>query len=109
MQVQINKHILNIKVADTFLTRFMGLMLRKRIPLGEGLLIAPCNSVHMCWMRFSIDVVYIDKNYNVLKVVENLRPWIGMSACWKAWGVIELPSGSVKQYGIKAGNKLHKK
>lgn len=97
---------LKIEVADNFLTRFMGLMGRKVLPNGHGLLISPCNSVHMCFMRFAIDIVYIDENYNVLKAVKNLKPWVGMSICWKAWGVIELPTGSIEQYNISSGDKI---
>ena len=77
---------LRVQVADNFLQRLRGLMLRSpaSLPLGMGLLIAPCNSIHMMFMRFAIDVVYIDENYKVLKVVENLPAWTGMSICWKA-------------------------
>lgn len=98
---------LEIEVADNFFTRFRGLMLRKSLPENQGLLISPCNSVHMCWMRFAIDIVYIDRNYKVLKIVENLRPWIGTSVCFKAWGVIEMNAGVVKKYGIKIGDILN--
>jgi len=91
---------LQIEVADSFFRRFLGLMGRKRIANGTGLLIAPCNSIHMCFMRFKIDVVYLDKNYRVLKTVENILPWIGLSCCFKAWAVLELPAGEIKRQGI---------
>jgi len=84
---------LQIEMADTFLARFRGLMLRKRLPAGHGLLIAPCNSIHMCFMRFAIDAIFIDKNYKVLKVARNVKPWIGLAWCRKAWGVVEVSAG----------------
>ncbi|MBO5652407.1 MAG: DUF192 domain-containing protein [Selenomonas sp.] len=91
---------LQIKTADTFFTRFRGLMLRKRLPTGHGLLIAPCNSIHMCFMRFAIDAIFIDKDYRVLKVARNVRPWIGLAWCWKAWGVVEVSAGEAKDIQI---------
>jgi len=94
---------LDVAVADTFFTRLRGLMLRRSLPRGQGLLIAPCNSIHMCFMRFAIDAVYIDRDYRVLKVVHNLRPWLGLSWCRGAWGVIELTAGGAEKYGLRTG------
>ncbi|TKD72137.1 DUF192 domain-containing protein [Pseudalkalibacillus hwajinpoensis] len=89
--------------ADTFLTRFKGLMFR-RIPLkDEGLLIVPCNSIHMCFMFFSIDVVFLTKNHEIIKVVENLKPWHFVSPIKGAHAVLELPAGSIKDSSIKVG------
>jgi len=59
--------IFQLEIADTFLKRFLGLMGRKKIPAGQGLLILPCNSIHMMFMRFSIDAVYVDKNFVMKK------------------------------------------
>ena len=84
---------LQVEVADSFCTRLRGLMGRKSLPAGKGLLIAPCSSIHMCFMRFAIDVIYIDQDYRVLKMVYGLKPWTGLSICWKAWGVIEFQTG----------------
>jgi len=85
---------LQIEIADTFFARFRGLMLRKKLPAGHGLLIAPCNSIHMCFMRFAIDAIFIDKNYKVLKISRNIKPWIGFAWCWTAWGVVEVPANT---------------
>ena len=91
---------LQIETADTFFARFRGLMLRKRLPAGHGLLIVPCNSIHMCFMRFAIDAIFIDKDYRVLKVARNVKPWIGVAWCWKAWGVVEVNAGEAKDVQI---------
>lgn len=110
IDVEINGKELKVYMADSFATRFRGLMLRPRdfLPMGTGLLIAPCNSIHMMFMRFPIDVVYIDKNYRVLKCVKNLPLWLGLSACWhkNTWATLELPTGSIEAYGIQAGSIL---
>lgn len=101
---------LRVQVADNFLQRLRGLMLRSpaSLPLGMGLLIAPCNSIHMLFMRFAIDAVYLAEDYTVVKAVRNVRPWIGISACAKkgTWAVLELPAGSIERYGIVVGNRL---
>jgi len=96
---------IKLKTADTFFSRFRGLMLSKRLPAGHGLLIAPCNSIHMCFMRFAIDAIFIDKDYQVIKVARNVKPWIGLAWCWKAWGVVEVSAGEAKD--IRTGDLLH--
>ena len=97
---------ITIEMADTFLSRFCGLMGRKRLPEGQGLLLAPCSSVHMCFMRFAIDVVYLDKEFRIIKIVRKLRPWIGLSLCYGAWGVVELAAGEAERLGIEQGQSL---
>lgn len=97
---------IEILMADTFLARFVGLMFRQKLPAATGLFLAPCNSVHMCFMRFAIDVVYLDKEYNIIKVVKHLRPWIGLSMCSKAWAVLEMTAGEAERCGCEVGRKL---
>ena len=99
---------LQIEVADSFCTRLRGLMGRKSLPDGQGLLIAPCSSIHMCFMRFAIDAVYINRDYEILKVVSGLRPWLGVSWCPIAWAVIELKNGEAIKYGLAVGERLNR-
>lgn len=63
-----------VYIADTFRARFRGLMLRKSLIPGEGLLLRDCSAIHCCFMRFPIDVVYLDGDMNVVDV-ETVRPW----------------------------------
>ena len=102
----INGQTLEVELAESFLSRFCGLMLRKNLPEGRGLLLAPCNSVHMGFMRFAIDVVYLDENFCIKKIVRNLWPWIGLSACFGAWGALELPSGEAERLQLEIGQKF---
>lgn len=97
---------LKIKIADSFFSRLAGLMFQKKLPQATGLLLAPCNSVHMCFMTFPIDVVYLDKEFKIIKVVKNLRPWIGLSMCSRAWATLELASGEADRCRLEAGKKL---
>ena len=59
----------------------------------------------MCFMRFAIDVVYIDRDFTVRKVVKNLPPWFGVSCSIGAWGVIELTAGEATRLNITKGMK----
>ena len=97
---------LKMMVADTFFLRLRGLMLKKELPSATGLLLAPCNSVHMCFMRFAIDVVYMDKEFNIIKIVKHLRPWTGISMCKNAWAAMEMTAGETERCGLAVGQKL---
>lgn len=99
---------LRVEIADSFLRRFLGLMGRKDIGPSRALLLFPCSSVHMCFMRFAIDVVYLKRErdgggWQTVKVARGLRPWIGFSACLKADAVLEMKSGEAERLGIQAG------
>ena len=94
---------LHVEIADSAFKRLMGLMGRRRLESGHGLFIAPCDGIHMCFMRFSIDAVYVDKDYRIKKIVRNLRPWLGLSMCFGAFGVLELPSGDADKFDLKVG------
>lgn len=63
------------EVARTFPERARGLIGRKGLPPGRGLLILKCNAIHTCFMRFAIDATFLDRNDRVVKVVRNIRPW----------------------------------
>ena len=97
---------LEVLIADSFLTRFAGLMFRKQLSSATALFLAPCNSVHMCFMRFAIDVIYLDKDCRIVKVVKNLNPWIGLSICSKAWAVLEMAVGEADRCGLQVGQSL---
>ena len=94
---------LTVHLATTFWQRFCGLMLRRPLPPATALLIAPCNSIHMCFMRFAIDAVYLDKQGRILKIARHLRPWLGLSACWHAHSVLEMTAGQADVLGLKVG------
>lgn len=97
---------LEIIKADNYFTRLAGLMFRGKLPDATGLLLAPCNSVHMCFMRFAIDVIYLDRGYCILKVVKNLKPWIGVSMCSSAWATLEMNAGEAERCGLDVGTQL---
>ena len=104
----INEATLEIELADNFFKRLRGLMFRRRLEAGHGLLLAPCDGVHMLFMRFSIDVIYLDKDLCIKKIVRDLTPWLGLSVCFGAWGALELPCGAADRLKIVVGQKFTK-
>ncbi len=94
---------LTAEIASSWWARFKGLMMRSPLPEGRGLYLEKTNSIHMCFMRFSIDAIYFDGEGRVVKVVTNLWPWLGLSASLKAKGCLEMKSGEAKRLGIQVG------
>jgi uncharacterized protein len=91
--------------AHTFWQRLGGLLARPRLRAGEALVLAPCSSVHTCFMRYAIDVVFVDRTGIVLKVAPHLQPWRS-AACWRAQAAIELLAGQAQAQGIHAGQRV---
>ena len=64
-----------VKVAKSFKDRLIGLMFAKSLGEYNGLLISPCRSIHTFFMRMSIDVIFLDKNYKIIKIIRRMKPW----------------------------------
>jgi uncharacterized protein len=93
------------EVADTPWRRLRGLLGRPGLEPGHGLLIRPGWSVHTAFMRFPIDVVFLDRQLVVLRIVPGLEPWRSASR-WGAKSVLELPAGTCATVGVAAGDRL---
>lgn len=81
------------ELAETFLSRFLGLQGRRELPAGAGLVLAPTSSIHMFFMRFPIDAIFIDAEQRVTRVGRRLRPWTIGPLAPGALVCIELPAG----------------
>jgi len=97
--------VARLRVANDFLTRLRGLLGRKALPAGEGIFFPDCNSIHMFMMLFSIDVVYVDAEMRVVKIVRRLKPW-RLSMSRKASGVIEVCTGEADKHDIRIGDHM---
>lgn len=93
------------ELAETPLRRLRGLLGRRRLAPGEGLLIRPAGAIHMWFMRFAIDAVFLDADALVLRVAPDLRPW-RMAHCRGARAVLELPAGTCAGAGLREGDRL---
>jgi uncharacterized protein len=94
-----------LELAGTGKTRNKGLLGREGLLPGEGLWIVPCESVHTFFMRFAIDLVYLDRKHQVRKVRNSVGPW-RLSACFRAHSVLELPTGTIRQTQTQRGDKV---
>ena len=92
-------------VASSFVARFRGLMLTASLAPGTGLLFPRTSSVHTHFMRYPIDVVFLDPDRRVLSIRHGLRPWRFASVRGAA-SVLELPPGTCAQVGLTVGETL---
>lgn len=95
-----------LTLADSFWKRFIGLMCSKPLPMAQGLLIPRCASVHTLFMRFPLDVVYLDKRGAVVKLVPALNPW---RLSWGGRGAtqtLEMTAGGIAHCGMQLGDCL---
>ena len=91
--------------AHSFTQRLFGLLARSPLQAHEALFIAPCNSVHTVLMTYAIDVAFVDREGQVLKLVCGLKPYRA-SACWRAHGVVEFAAGEAALWGVVVGSTL---
>ena len=103
-----NKHCLlnDVKKTNNALERMRGLLFREKLKANQALWIEPCPSVHTVGMKYSIDVVFIDKDGVVLKVVEHLKP-MRMAMCRNAVISLELLAGEAKNIQVRTGMQLN--
>jgi uncharacterized membrane protein (UPF0127 family) len=93
------------QVADTAFTRMRGLLGRRGLPRGHGLFIQPTWSVHTWFMRFPIDVVFLDRDLTVLKIRKDMGPWRA-AARFRARSVLELAAGECERLQLEVGDRL---
>ncbi|MCA0172573.1 DUF192 domain-containing protein [Bacillus sp. RAR_GA_16] len=94
---------LKVWKADTFTKRLKGLMFRKTPLHHDALLITPCNSIHMCFMFFSIDVVFLNEENQIIKSVKRLKPWGFVAPVKGASATLELPEGTIEELALNPG------
>ena len=87
--------VMQLEVADTFWTRFVGLQFRGELPAGHALLITRCPSIHTFCMRFAIDVAFLDEQWRVVEISRNVRPWRVQIPHAKACAVVETTAGQL--------------
>jgi uncharacterized membrane protein (UPF0127 family) len=96
--------ILYITLAGSFAQRLRGLLGRPPLAADQGLLLCPCRAVHTFFMRYPIDVVFLDGTGRILKICESMRPW-RLSSAVGARSVLELGSGQAARHGLTLGSE----
>lgn len=94
----------NVVIADRFFSRLKGLMGKNTMEDDEGLLIRPCNSIHTFFMKFNLDIAFIDKNFMVLEIYRDLAPNKLSKIYKKSKFVIESKTGSLNK--LKKGEQI---
>jgi uncharacterized protein len=95
-----------VEEADSFLRRGLGLMFRRELPAGHGLAITPCSSIHMFFMRFPLDVAFVDREGTVVRAYHGIRPWRVSRLVRRARTAFELPAGTLAAAGVEKGTVL---
>ena len=95
-----------IRVADTGLTRIVGLLGERKLSPGDGLLIVPCQGVHTWGMLFPIDIAVLDNDWNVLALRPRMRQFRMTRVFWRAAAVLELPPGTLDSTSTAVGDTL---
>lgn len=95
-----------VELANTFFKRLRGLMFRRRLAPIEALWLRPCNGVHTFWMLFAIDVIFLDRELRIVKLVENMRPFRVTKPHLAARSVLEMPAHTISRIDLKVGDHL---
>jgi hypothetical protein len=96
----------NLTVADSIFCRMKGLLGKEGLPDGEGLWIKPCNSVHSFGMKFTIDVIFLNKEQRVITIKSELKPNRLTAIYFGASSVLELPAGSAREAQLSVGDVI---
>ncbi len=95
-----------LEMPGTMFGRGLGLMFRRGLDGGRGMWINPCSSIHMMFMRFPIDAVFLDSAERVRKVYRRLPAWYGIGWSLGARSVLELPPGSTSGIDLRKGDQI---
>lgn len=95
----------HMRQAKTASERIKGLLGSNALLAGEGLWIVPCNSIHTLFMKYELDIVYLDRHNRICRLIAKVKPWRG-NFCLAAASVIELAAGQIKELGLLVGDEI---
>jgi uncharacterized membrane protein (UPF0127 family) len=96
----------DVEIADTLAKRMKGLLGRRDFKTGQALVIKPCNSIHMFFMKFPIDALFVGKNNRVVGAISDIKPFQISPIYFNARFVIELPAGTIQSSATQQGDIL---
>ena len=97
---------LKVQHAVSLWARSRGLLGRKTLEPGEGLLIDPCSGIHTWGMAFPIDAAFLSRDGSIVQIARKIGPWRMSRYVFKARTVLELPAGTLEETGTRVGDKL---
>lgn len=95
----------HVELAEDWWSRFKGLQFRKSLREEHAILLRPCSSIHTFWMRFAIDVVFLDEHLRVIDIHRDVRPWRVIVSSGHSISVLEMTAGALPAF-IKTGDML---
>ena len=96
----------SVETADTFASRALGLMGRAPLGAGRAIYLSPCRAIHTCFMRFALDLVFVDRAMRVVQIVRGVRPWRTASGGRAAHGGLELEAGWLGAEALREGDAV---
>lgn len=96
-----------LEVADSLWSRTKGLIGRTHLPEDQALWILRCNSIHTFFMKFAIDLVFVDHKMIVRKTCSRVKPGRLVLPVWRATSVIEFSAGYLDKHPLSIGEQLH--
>ena len=96
----------NARRAGGFIARGRGLMFASPLPAGGGLVLDPCNSIHMFFMRYPLDIIFVSKDGRVVFMYRGIKPWRMGRVVRGAKMAIELPEGVIERTGTQVGDRV---
>src|SRR5947209_14287310 len=96
----------HVEHATSVSARLKGLLGRDGLDQGHALVIEPCTSIHTCFMRFSIDVLFVSREGRVLRAISRLQPWRLTRVYSQAALVVELPAGTIERAPLREGERV---
>jgi hypothetical protein len=98
--------VTRVKKADNFFTRIVGLLKRHKLGPEEALWLVPSKGIHTIGMKFPIDVIFLDKNNVVRRIISGLRPYRVTGIQFKTYSILELPKGTIGKSLTQVGDKF---
>jgi len=95
-----------IESSQTTISKFIGLMFSKSLDIGKGLYMKKVVKVHTFFMKYPIDIFYIDKNNSVLRIDKNVKPWKVCKLCRLSEYIVETNSGVADEKNVEIGDKV---
>jgi uncharacterized membrane protein (UPF0127 family) len=97
----------NLEVAESLIKRGTGLLGRQGLDVSQALWIKPCNNIHTFFMKFAIDCIFVDRNLEIKKIVQKVKPFRMVGPYWKAYSVIETKAGFAEEKNLQIGDQLY--
>lgn len=96
-----------LEIAESFFARGKGLLGRKLLDTNSALWIKPCNNIHTFFMNFAIDVIFVNKKMEIVKIASDTKPYKIVGPFWKSSSVIETAAGCAQKWNLQVGDQLY--